>query len=127
MVRDGHRRNDCLDGLLGRSMNRNTLFFGTLGLFLLYQGAIAMGWMVAWADSYLDPLLFVPVALGAPGWLIRQWKVDFRWNVFFITGAWLAASLAFELWIPSFDPRFTADGWDVLCYALGAEIFRWSE
>ena len=87
MVRDGHRRNDCLDGLLGRSMNRNTLFFGTLGLFLLHQGAIAMGWMVAWADSYLDPLLFVPVALGAPGWLIRQWKVDFRWNVFFITGA----------------------------------------
>jgi hypothetical protein len=127
MGRDGHRWNDCLDGLLGGCLNRNTLLFGALGLFLAHQMVIAWGRSAVWADSFLDPFLFLPVALGAAGWLLRRWNAQFRWRIPFILGAWAATSFVFEYWIPSFDPRFTADAWDVMSFALGASAVAWTE
>lgn len=94
---------------------------------MLHQGAIAVDVSTGWADSYLDPCLFLPIALGAPAWMLRSWNANFRWSGPFIWMAWIATSLAFEVWIPSFDHRFTSDVWDVLCYALGAVIFSCAE
>ncbi|WP_430615156.1 hypothetical protein [Flavobacterium sp. JP2137] len=34
-------------------------------------------------------------------------------------------SLFFECYLPTFHPRYTADGYDVLCYAVGALVFMW--
>ena len=102
-----------MDGLLGGRLTPTRLFAGSLVLFVLHQGAIALGVSHPWADSYLDTFLFLPVAL--------------RWNPAFIVGAWAATSIAFEAWIPTFDPRFTGDVWDVLSYALGAWIVQRTE
>lgn len=113
-----------MDGLLGGRLTPTRLLAGSLVLFVLHQGAIALGVSHPWADSYLDTLLFLPIALGLPAWLIRFWQPAFRWNPAFIVGAWAATSIAFEAWIPTFDPRFTGDVWDVLSYALGAWIVQ---
>mgnify|MGYP003330963847 FL=1 len=112
-----------MDGLLGGRLSQNALLLSTLGAFFAHQAAIALGWSHPWADSYLDAFLFLPIALGFPAWVLRLWQPAFRWSPWFVIGAWGAASLAFEVWIPNFDPRFTADYWDVLSYALGAWVF----
>jgi hypothetical protein len=112
-----------MDGLLGGCLSRNALLLGSLIVFGVHQAAIAGGWSAPWADSYLDTFLFLPIALGLPAWALRLWQPDFRWNPRFIAGAWAAASLAFEVWIPSFDTRFTADALDSVCYAFGAWVF----
>ena len=116
-----------MDGLLGGRLTPSRLLLASLVLFGGHQGAIAVGWSHPWADSYLDTFLFLPVALGLPAWLIRTWQPAFRWTTSMIVGAWIAASVAFEAWIPSFDPRFTGDAWDVLSYALGAWVFERTE
>ena len=116
-----------MDGLLGGRLTPSRLLLASLVLFGLHQGAIAGGWSHPWADSYLDTMLFLPIALGLPAWLIRFWQPAFRWRPPFVLGAWVAASVAFEAWIPSFDPRFTADAWDVFSYALGGTMFICSE
>ena len=116
-----------MDGLLDRRLTPPRLLAGSVFLFGLHQAAIAGGWSQPWADSYLDTFLFLPVALGLPAWLIRFWQPAFRWSPPFVLGAWIAASIAFEAWIPSFDPRFTGDAWDVLSYALGACLFQRTE
>lgn len=116
-----------MDGLLGGRLTPSRLLLASLFLFGGHQGAIAVGWSHPWADSYLDTFLFLPVALGLPAWLIRTWQPAFRWTTSMVVGAWIAASVAFEAWIPSFDPRFTGDAWDVLSYALGGAIFIYSE
>jgi hypothetical protein len=38
-----------------------------------------------------------------------------------------ALAVAFEVWIPSFDARFTADPLDALAYFAGAGIWRFVE
>ena len=116
-----------MDGLLGGRLTPSRLLLASLVLCGLHQGAIAGGWSHPWADSYLDTLLFLPIALGLPAWVIRFWQPAFRWSPPFVVGAWVAASVAFEAWIPSFDPRFTADAWDVFSYALGGTMFICSE
>ncbi len=116
-----------MDGLLGGRLTPSRLLLASIVLFGLHQGAIASGWSHPWADSYLDTLLFLPIALGLPAWVIRFWQPAFRWRPPFVLGAWVAASVAFEAWIPSFDPRFTADAWDVFSYALGGTMFICSE
>jgi vacuolar-type H+-ATPase subunit I/STV1 len=116
-----------MDGLLGGRLTPSRLLLASIVLFGLHQGAIASGWSHPWADSYLDTLLFLPIAMGLPAWLIRFWQPAFRWRPPFVLGAWVAASVAFEAWIPSFDPRFTGDAWDVLSYALGAWLFQRTE
>lgn len=116
-----------MDGLLGGRLTPSRLLLASIVLFGGHQGAIAVGWSHPWADSYLDTFLFLPVALGLPAWLIRTWQPAFRWSPPFILGAWIATSIAFEAWIPSFDPRFTGDAWDVLSYAMGAWVFERTE
>jgi hypothetical protein len=124
---DGARRGwrHRLDGLLGGGINPLALL--ALGAFVVHQALIASGIHLTWADSYLDPLCTVPVALGVPSTLARRLQPDFVlpwWAVAIFT---VALSVAFEVWIPNFDARFTADPLDALAYLAGAGIWRFVE
>lgn len=111
-----------MDGLLGSRLNRNIWLGICLLLFGFHQWAQLNEKSSPWVDSYVDPILFLPIALGASSWVIRRIQPLFIWDWRFVFGAWMAASLVFEWWIPSFDNRFTADYWDILCYGLGGII-----
>ncbi|MDG1252235.1 MAG: hypothetical protein P8N56_01000 [Schleiferiaceae bacterium] len=108
-----------MDGLLGRRLNSNRIVWISMGLFFGHQALIQSGYSLSGLDSYLDPLLFLPIALGCSAWLVRGIAPGFQWDRRFVIGFWLLSSAAFEAWIPSFDGRFTSDPWDVLAYALG--------
>lgn len=114
-----------MDGVLGRRLN--PIAIGALAAFALHQVAIKWGFSVEWADSYLDPLCTVPVALGIPSVLARGIRTDFMLGWWSVLGFTAALAVAFEWWIPSFDPRFTGDPWDALAYAAGAAIWRFVE
>lgn len=98
-------------------------FVGTcVFFFALHQWGLLL-WGKTWwfLDSFLDPLLAVPVLVGVPsalaGLLMRRalpLPASWIWSF-----AVLLAVL-FEVWIPTFDARFTADSRDALAYLLGA-------
>lgn len=114
-----------MDGVLGRRLNFVSV--GALVLFLGHQLALAYGILGPWMDSYLDPLCTVPVVLGVPSMIARWISPEFRlsWTAVFAFTALL--SVAFEVWIPRFDDRFTADGWDAAAYFAGALLWRFVE
>ena len=91
-------------------------------LFTLHQLGLMLWGQTWWfLDSFLDPLLAVPVLVGlsaaAAGQLWRRTvPLPASWIWVFALG--LAA--IFEGWIPTFDPRFTADPLDGIAYLLGA-------
>ena len=77
-------------------------------------------------DSFLDPLLFLPILLqlillerrfvfgkGAP--YVLSW--------FQILTVTVLVSVVCELLFPRWNPAFTADYIDVICYLLGGVIF----
>jgi hypothetical protein len=80
-----------------------------------------------WADSYLDPLCTVPVALGLPSIAARRIRPDFVLSWWAVIGFTALLGAAFEFWIPNVDARFTADACDVLAYFAGAAIWRFVE
>jgi hypothetical protein len=92
-----------------------------------HQALIAAGIYLTWADSYLDPLCTVPVALGVPSTLARRLQPDFVLPWWAVVSFTAALAVAFEVWIPSFDARFTADPLDALAYLAGAGIWRFVE
>jgi len=93
-----------------------TLLFGLHQLGLLLWGQT--WWFL---DSFLDPLLAVPVLVGVPaataGKLVRK---TVPLPSYWIWAFALGLALLFECWIPTFDPRFTADPLDGIAYFLGA-------
>lgn len=114
---DAHRRGARLDDLLGcrlRLLLCNTIITVIFGLHQWQLGH----WPLL--DRYLDPLLTIPFMGGWGVWLMRRFQPEFSWRWYNVLIFTLALSLAFEWWIPSFDPRFTADSGDVLAYFLGA-------
>ena len=118
----------CLDGLLGCRLKRELPLLTCISLFGIHQWALHTQMYFTWIDSYLDPLLFLPIALGLAGWAVRIMAPAFQWNGPFIFLAWAAGSIAFEAWIPAFDDRFTSDLYDVLAYGFGALLFYgWSK
>jgi len=102
--------------LLGRALKLKITVFSAIATLLLHQ--VLLGeW--PWVDSYLDPLLCMPIMLGVPILGVRLWDKHFQVNPFLAWGFALALAVTFECWIPSFDPRFTADIMDVPFYLLG--------
>lgn len=98
-----------------------------LAAFGLHQIGLEWGVSFRWADSFLDPCCFVPVALGVPSWLARRVQPDLLLSWSTVAGFTLVWAAAFEWWIPGFDPRFTADPLDALAYAAGAGMWRFVE
>lgn len=84
---------------------------------LLQKG---LGWRCTLADSYLDPLLCMPLLLG-----LLDWELKWRYgrgplSSQEVIGAALLFSFLFEILFPRWSAQFTADVWDVLAYGLGA-------
>jgi len=98
-----------------------------LGAFVAHQALIAADINLIWADSYVDPLCTVPAALGIPSIAARMIRPDFVLQWWAVASFTVALSVAFEVWIPNFDARFTADPLDALAYLAGAGIWRFVE
>lgn len=74
--------------------------------------------------AYLDDLLCMPLLLFPVLWLFRRFM-----GAFYVFPAaypiltWVALCVVFEGLVPLQNPRFTADGLDMLCYGLGGVLF----
>ena len=74
-----------------------------MGVFVAHQALLAVGINLTWADSYVDPLCTVPVALGIPSIAARMIRPDFVLPWWAVVSFTAALAVAFEVWIPSFD------------------------
>lgn len=79
-----------------------------------------------WIDSYLDPLLCMPIFLSA---LLLQRRILFYKKeaytlpIFHIFVSFIFVSVWAELIFPYLNKGFTADIWDVVLYLIGSIYF----
>lgn len=77
-------------------------------------------------DAYLDSFLLMPILLTfivvERRWLFRSGS-GYCLKLLDIVIATLFIAFVAELVFPALSPRFTADWWDVLAYALGSALF----
>jgi len=98
---------------------------------LLYTNRHWLHWpLPTIITSYLADVLALPLILSGALWLMRHVyfrRIDFTLPHTWVVSAWAGISIWFELLLPHFQPRTaTADGFDILAYALGGLIFwRW--
>src|SRR5690606_28549609 len=76
-------------------------------------------------DSYLDPLLFMPILLTLITWERRLFYRNrfYTLSLMHILGYFLLVSVLCEIVFPMWTERMTADVWDVLFYALGTILY----
>jgi hypothetical protein len=102
-------------------------FIGMLLLFSIHQVMQkVLGINILLLDSYLDPLLFMPILLHLMLWerrflfgkgscYILSWKRIICILVF--------VSVFCEFLFSYWSDSFTRDYWDIFCYAIGALLF----
>ena len=77
-------------------------------------------------DSYLDPVLSIPIALGAVQlervWLHGQ-APDYRLSGLECTVLTIALACAFELLLPRHSERLVYDPLDFVGYAVGGVVY----
>jgi hypothetical protein len=105
---------------------RHPLFLICVLLFLINQLLEQAHVFIPLLFSYLDDLLAMPIVLTL---ILAAERAYFGDNSFVLPPAWvvlaiLAFSVFFELVLPPFFPKHTADWLDVLAYALGALLFH---
>jgi hypothetical protein len=106
---------------------RLLLFLLSAVLFLLHQAGAYRGLPFAPAlDSYLDPLLLMPMLL--PAVLAERRILHGEQNASVLPLAFvlrITASVSFicEVIFPMLSPRCTGDMLDVLCYFTGSALF----
>lgn len=74
---------------------------------------------------HLNDLMILPIALTAAlnvVWLLKK-DQSIRLGLLTIICAFALYSIYFEYYLPNHMERYTADIYDVLCYAVGAGIF----
>lgn len=85
-----------------------------------------LGIFIPWVHAYLDDLMAMPVVLGITlqvfRWIHPQ-KDRFVFTKMQIAVAWAYYSFLFEYLLPKWSETYTADIWDVVCYAIGAVAF----
>ncbi|SIT83322.1 hypothetical protein [Pontibacter indicus] len=115
------------DRLAGR-LNWRTLSPLFWLLTALYLGHLVWRWLELprswWVQHYLDDLLCLPLVLTVTRFILRFFygsQLRFSWYHVAFTVVYF--SLAFELFFPTFMPRYTSDWADVLCYTAGGLIF----
>lgn len=108
-------------------MSKRQLFGISLLLFVLHQILQkGLGVHLFFLHAYLDPFLGMPILLSLFDWE-RQWRygaVPLRW--WEITIVTISFSILFEYGFPRWNPRFTADAYDVVAYGLGAIVYGWT-
>lgn len=102
-------------------------FIAFLFIFLTHQILQkGLGINIQFIDSYLDPLLFLPILLHLVLWERRVlFGLDslhvLSWQGILTITA-LVSVLA-EYFFPLWSANFTRDYWDVLCYFIGGVFF----
>ncbi|PRD47181.1 hypothetical protein [Sphingobacterium haloxyli] len=110
------------------NVNRKLTLLFTVSsiLFLMHQYAQKVAKVsLPIIDSYLDPILFMPIVLPLIGWerkLIYQ-NPAYTLPLSHVFACFLLVSVLFEIILPLWNERMTADVWDVPFYALGALIY----
>ena len=88
-----------------------------------------------WVDSYLDPLLCMPIFLGfilaERRFVLKKWKTKtshnniYTFSNFELVVLVLTFSLIFEEGFPLWSNSFTKDFWDYIFYAIGGVGFHY--
>lgn len=116
-------RNACRIGL---TTFLNRAFLLAAGLYALHFALGKSGFSAPLLQFYLNDLLCMPLVLTLTLFLQRAFTFRDPGHVFtkYQVGiAVLYYSLGFEVILPLFMPRYTADPLDVLAYALGGWYF----
>lgn len=97
-------------------------------LLALYLGHCGWRWLslprFRWVQYYLDDLLCLPLVLTASLFLMRLfYGRQLRLSLYQVAFTVLYFTLAFELFLPRFMPRYTGDILDGLHYVVGGVIF----
>jgi len=95
----------------------------SLFFFLFHQIAIKYNFSNPLLDSWLDPLLFIPVLIGGIEIFLKSLRDDFTLKPIFIYSFATVSVILFEIIIPSFDNRFTSDLLDGLAIFTGTWIY----
>jgi hypothetical protein len=76
--------------------------------------------------SYFADLLCLPILLSLATFFLQKMRLDkhFQLTTKMIFFVWLYVSIVFEVILPHFSIRYTADIWDVVAYAIGAIVFN---
>lgn len=79
-----------------------------------------------WMDSYLDPLLFMPILLHFilwEKWVLFKRPISKKLSAIEVLIWWIAGSIITEYLFPKMSQGFTSDFLDVICYAAGSLFF----
>ncbi|MDX5481196.1 MAG: magnesium citrate secondary transporter [Hymenobacteraceae bacterium] len=104
---------------------RHPIFLVCALLFLLNQALELALVFIPVLFSYLDDLLAMPIVLTV---VLAAERAYFRDNSFVLPWTWVAGTVAafaivFEIALPPFSPKHTADWLDAVAYTLGAVLF----
>ena len=91
--------------------------------FVFHQIAIKYNFSNPLLDSWLDPLLFIPVLIGGIEIFLKSLRDDFTLKPIFIYSFATVSVILFEIIIPSFDDRFTTDLFDGFAIFTGAFMY----
>src|SRR5690606_27894965 len=95
-------------------------------LFILHQYLQKIaGISLPLVDSYLDPLLCMPILMHLIVWerkLLHRWRIH-TLPLLHIAGYFLLISILCEIVFPIWNQNMTADPWDIAFYALGGFIY----
>lgn len=106
---------------------RSPFWWGCLALFGLHLLTERVFYLdLPLMDSYLDPVLSIPIALGAVQlervWLHGQ-APDYRLSGLECAILTITLACAFELLLPRYSERLVYDPWDFVGYAVGGVLY----
>ncbi len=97
-------------------------------LFIIHQITQKLFlWNLTWLDSYLDPLLCMPILLGlilAERRFILKHNNMYTFSLFEVLVITLALGIVFEEGFPKWSNQFTKDYMDYFFYFVGALLFH---
>jgi hypothetical protein len=102
-------------------------FIGMLTLVLIHQIVQkALGLNIPIVDSFLDPLLFMPILFHLILW--EQRFLFGKGNSYVLSWKKMITVLIFisvfcEYFFPRWNDNFTMDYWDIICYIIGTLFF----
>jgi hypothetical protein len=79
-----------------------------------------------YVSSYFADLLCLPILLSLATFFLQKVRLDehFQLTIKMIFFVWLYVSIVFEVILPHFSTRYTADIWDVVAYSIGGIVFK---
>ncbi|SHG62797.1 hypothetical protein SAMN05444372_10824 [Flavobacterium micromati] len=111
-------------------MFRKSIYIGMFGIALLIYIMQRLHFpLPAVINNYVNDLLCLPLLLAAMEFIIKRLKKDkyFKFPVGFVIFLASYYSIYFEYYLPTVNPRYTADWIDVILYFAGGLTFYFSE